>query len=60
MSIYNEGGWWRKEKNEGTLYGVEENGAGGCGLRKYSRMRQYYPVYMYYYVNCVNLHCVQP
>ena len=48
------------EKNEGTLDGVEENGAGGGGGRKDSRMKQYYPMYMHDYMDGVNLHCAQP
>ena len=35
------------EKNGGNLDGVEENGMGGCGGRKDSRMRQTALPYVY-------------
>ena len=40
-------GWQEEEKNEGTLDGVEENGAGGRGGRKDSRTRQTVLPYVY-------------
>ena len=50
-----------EEKNEGTLDGVEENGAGGVGEgKRVDWDRHHYPMYMYDYMNGVNLHCVQP
>ena len=52
------GGRWGEEKNEGTLDGVEENGVGD--RKRVEWNRQYYPIYMYDYMNGVNIHCVQP
>ena len=48
-----------EEKNEGTLNGVEENGVEGGGRKIAEWKRQYYPMYMYDYMNGVNPHCVQ-
>ena len=61
MTIHNNGGWWGEEKNEGTLDGVEEKVVGGGGNGKTVEWnRQYYPIYMYDYMNGVNIHCIQP
>ena len=49
-----------QEKNGGTLHGIEENGARVGGGRKDNRLRHFYPMYMYDYMNGVNLYCVQP
>ena len=46
MMIHNEGGW-QGEKIEGTLKGVEENGVGGGGEQKESRMKQTVLPYVY-------------
>ena len=60
MMIYNKVGWREEEKNKGTLEGIEENGVGRGGNGKIIDWnRQYYPRYMYDYMNGVNLLCVQ-
>ena len=61
MTIYNNGEQQGEEKNEGTLDGVEEIEVGvGENGKTVELNRQYYPIYMYDYMNGVNIHCVQP
>ena len=53
MTIYNKKGWWGEEKNEGTLDGVEEKGAGGGGNGKTVEWNTVLPyIYVWLYEWC--------